>query len=86
MRIHPLAVAALLIALAAPLPAADKLRLNEATQAQLVALGLTESQAIQVLSYRKENGDFLQVEELLAVPQMSHAAFEKLREKVTVDE
>lgn len=86
MRNHPLAAVALLIALAGPLPAADKLRLNQATQEQLVALGLTLSQAIQVISYRKENGDFLQVEELLAVPQMSHDAFDKVREKVTVDE
>jgi competence ComEA-like helix-hairpin-helix protein len=86
MRASLLAVAALLIALAARLPAADKLQLNQATQEQLVALGLTPSQAIQVISYRKENGDFLQIEELLAVPQMSHEAFEKVRDKVTVDE
>lgn len=86
MRSAPLAIGALLVVLAAPVPAADKLRLNQATQDQLVALGLTQSQAIQVISYRKENGDFLQVEELLAVPQMSRDAFEKVREKVTVDE
>lgn len=86
MRASLLAVATLLIALAAPLSAADKLPLNQATQEQLVALGLTPSQATQVVNYRKENGDFLQVEELLAVPQMSHEAFDRVREKVTVDE
>lgn len=86
MRIRPLAAAVLLIALGVPLFAADKLRLNEATQEQLVALGLTQSQAMQVLSYRKENGDFLQIEELLAVPQISHETFDKVRDKVTVDE
>jgi len=72
--------------LATPLVAADTLRLNQATQEQLVTLGLSQSQAIQIINYRKENGDFLQVEELLAVPQMSRDAFEKVRTKVTVDE
>jgi competence ComEA-like helix-hairpin-helix protein len=81
-----LAVAALLVLLGAPLHAAEALRLNEATQAQLEALGLSKSQAVQVVRYRQENGDFLQVEELLAVPQMDRATFEKIRPRVTVDE
>jgi competence protein ComEA len=75
-----------LLLLAAPLFAADKLRLNQATQEQLLALGLTQSQAAQIIRYRSENGDFLQVEELLAVPQISRPVFEKLRDQVTVDE
>ena len=75
-----------MLCLAAPRVAADKLRLNQATQEQLVALGLTQSQAVQVVRYRTENGDFLQVEELLAVPQISRDAFEKVHERVTVDE
>ena len=83
MRVRPLLLAMLL---ATPLVAADTLRLNQATQEQLVTLGLSQSQAIQIINYRKENGDFLQVEELLAVPQMSRDAFEKVRTKVTVDE
>ena len=75
-----------ILALAAPLLAADKLRLNEATEEQLVAIGFTQSQAAQIISYRSENGDFLQIEELLAVPQISRPVFEKVRDKVTVDE
>jgi competence protein ComEA len=66
--------------------AADKLQLNQATQDQLLALGLNQSQAAQIIRYRSENGDFLQVEELLAVPQISRPVFEKVRDKVTVDE
>jgi competence ComEA-like helix-hairpin-helix protein len=66
--------------------AGDKLRLNEATQEQLVAVGFTSSQAAQIIDYRKEQGDFLQVEELLAVPQISRATFDTVRAKVTVDE
>lgn len=69
-----------------PLAAADKVQLNEATTDQLTALGLTASQAMQIVRYRKENGDYLQIEELLVVPQISRDTFAKLRDKVTVDE
>lgn len=80
----PLIAAVLLIAASAL--AGDKLRLNEATQEQLVAVGFTPSQAAQILGYRKEQGDLLQVEELLAVPQISRATLDKVQAKVTVDE
>ena len=72
--------------LAAPLGAAEKLNLNSATKEQLVALGLSESQALQVVGHREKSGPLLQVEELLAVPQMKKESFEKIRERVTVDE
>ena len=84
MRIATVVVG-LLVAVV-PLFAADKLQLNAATQEQLVALGLTQSQAVQIINYRQQNGNFLQVEELLAVPQMSRVTLEKVRDKVTVDE
>jgi competence ComEA-like helix-hairpin-helix protein len=69
-----------------PATAAEKLNLNAATKEQLVAVGLSESQALQVIGHREKSGPLLQVEELLAVPQMNKAAFEKVREHVTVDE
>ena len=75
-----------LLCLAIPLLAGAKLNLNSATKDQLTALGLNESQAAQIIRYRSENGNFLQVEELLAVPQISRPVFETVREKVTVDE
>jgi competence protein ComEA len=75
-----------LLCLALPLLAADKLDLNAATKDQLMALGLNESQAAQIIRYRSANGNFLQVEELLAVPQISRPVFDTVREKVTVDE
>ncbi len=79
---------ALLVALtiASPLHAAEKLNLNTATKAQLIAVGLTESQALQVIAHREKNGPFLQVEELLAVEQMKRETFERIRKRVTVDE
>jgi competence ComEA-like helix-hairpin-helix protein len=72
--------------LATPLLAADKLNLNQATADQLMALGLTQSQAAQIIRYRKEDGDFLQVEELLVVPQISRDVYERVHDKITVDE
>lgn len=64
----------------------QKLDLNQATREQLIALGLSESQAAQVVSHREKTGPFLQVDELLVVPQMRPATVEKIRERVTVDE
>jgi competence protein ComEA len=75
-----------LLCLAVPALAADKVNLNAATRDQLLALGLNQSQAAQIIRYRSENGNFLQVEELLAVPQISRPVFDTVREKVTVDE
>jgi len=79
-------VAALVAALAGGVDAADKVNLNAATKEQLVTLGLTESQALQVIAHRAKSGPFLQVEELLAVQQMNKETFEKVRDHVTVDE
>jgi len=74
------------LALAAAAAAEPKLNLNTATKAQLIALGLSDSQAQQVISHREKSGPLLQVEELHAVPQMNTSTFEKVRDRVTVDE
>lgn len=81
-------IAAILLALtlASPGYAERKLNLNTATEAQLVAIGLTQSQALQIIAHREKNGPFLQVEELLAVAQMKKETFERIRNRVTVDE
>jgi competence ComEA-like helix-hairpin-helix protein len=86
MRGRPLRLAILTVLLATPMLAGDKLNLNQATAEQLMAVGLTQSQAAQIVRYRKEDGAFLQVEELLVVPQISRDVYDKVREKVTVDE
>lgn len=86
---HSLQNAALLMLLfcaAAGAGEAKKLDLNEATREQLIALGLSESQAAQVVSHREKTGAFLQVDELLVVPQMRPNTVEAIRERVTVDE
>ena len=76
----------LALAFAAPVFAEGKLDLNKATKDELLGLGLSESQAQQVLSHRQKSGPFLQIDELLVVPQMRRELVEKIRPRVTVDE
>jgi len=59
--------------------AATAVDLNGATDAQLQGAGFTTSQAAQIVRYRTENGAFRQIEELLAVPQVTAAVLAKLR-------
>ena len=63
-----------------------KLNLNTASKEQLIALGFSEGQALQLISYRQENGPLLQIEELMAVPQINKQTITKVHDKVTVDE
>jgi len=86
MLLRRLYSAVLVLLLAAQVVGGEKLNLNTATKEQLVALGLSESQALQVIGHREKSGAFLQVEELLAVQQMNKQSFEKIRDRVTVDE
>jgi competence ComEA-like helix-hairpin-helix protein len=86
MRHRWIAVAWLGLLLGGPVLAGDKLNLNTATKEQLLAVGLTEGQALQVIAHRQKNGPFLQVEELLAVAQVNKQTFEKIHDRVTVDE
>jgi len=64
---------------------AAAIELNRTTDAQLTAAGCSASQAAQIVRYRKENGDFRQFEELLAVPQITPALLAKLRSGLTLD-
>jgi hypothetical protein len=63
---------------------AGPLDVNTADPAALRAAGFTESQAAQIVRYRTENGAYLQLDELLAVPQVSKAALAPLRDKLTI--
>jgi hypothetical protein len=53
--------------------------LNDASGDQLAAAGFSPSQAAQILRYRSEDGPFRQIEELLAVPQITPAVLVNLR-------
>lgn len=78
--------ATLVLLLAVAAEGGELLNLNSATKAELVALGLSDSQALQVISHREKNGPFLQIEELTAVPQVTKPKFESIRARVTVDQ
>lgn len=86
MTIRWLAASALLGSLAGGVSAGETLNLNTASQAELVAIGFSASQALQVIGHREKNGPFLQVDELNAVPQVSKDTVAKVRTRVTVDE
>lgn len=58
--------------------------LNAATEVQLTGLGFSPAQAAQIVRYRKENGEFRQIEELLAVPQITPALLARLRAGLTL--
>jgi competence ComEA-like helix-hairpin-helix protein len=72
--------------LAVVLAAAAPLQINHASQSDLEGMGMSASQAAQIIRYRNENGPFLQVEELLAVPQISRVVFDRIRSQITVED
>jgi len=71
---------------AAPAPAAP-INLNTATQAQLESLpGVGAKAAQRVLEYRKQNGNFKKIEDLMNVKGFGEKTFLKLKPMLTVGE
>ena len=64
----------------------DKLiNINEATKEDLLKLtGIGESKAEAIISYREENGDFIDIEDIKNVPGIGDSLFEKIKEYITV--
>ena len=61
------------------------LNLNAATEAQLEALpGIGPSTATRIVEYRKKNGAFKKVEELMNVKGIGEKSFLKLKALITV--
>jgi comEA protein len=61
------------------------LNLNAATEAQLEALpGIGASTAARIVEYRKKNGGFKKVEDLMNVKGIGEKSFLKLKALVTV--
>jgi len=76
-----LSVLFILLAFAAGSFAGDdgKINLNTATKEQLVSVGLDEGMADQVLELREENGEFVDMEELLDVDGMTPRLLRKIK-------
>lgn len=59
--------------------------INKATKEQLCELqGIGESTADKIITYRKENGNFKQVEDIKNVPGIGDAKYENIKDKISV--
>jgi competence protein ComEA len=67
-------------------PEAGPVRLNSATEAQLVALpGVGPKTAARILQYRREHGAFETIADLARVPGIGPRTLEQLRDLVVVE-
>lgn len=68
-------------------PAPAPINLNTASQAQLESLpGVGAKAALRILEYRKQNGNFKKVEDLMNVKGFGEKTFLKLKPRLTVGE
>ncbi len=59
--------------------------INQASKEQLMTLtGIGESRAEDILRYRKEHGSFQTIEEIMKVPGIKDAAFQKIKDSIGV--
>ncbi len=59
--------------------------INTADVAALCTLpGIGESRAADIIAYREANGKFASCEDIMKVPGIKNAAYEKIRDKITV--
>ena len=64
----------------------SKVNINTATQTELETLsGIGPSTALKIINYRKENGEFKQIEDIKNVPGIGEAKFEGLKEEICVE-
>lgn len=60
-----------------------RININTADVAELMKLtGIGESRAQDIVNYRKKNGAFVKIEDIMKVPGIKDAAFEKIRDKI----
>ena len=61
------------------------INLNTASQEELMTLnGIGAARAEAILSYRDQNGGFRTIEDIMKVPGIKQAAFQKIKDKITV--
>lgn len=59
--------------------------INKATKEELQTLqGIGESTAEKIITYRKENGNFKQIEDIKNVPGIGDAKYENIKDKISV--
>ena len=71
-------------------PAEDllgKININTAAEKELVSLsGIGEGRAADIIAYRKENGAFSCIEDIMKVSGIGEKTFEEIKERITVGE
>ena len=71
-------------------PAEDllgKININTAAAEELVSLsGIGEGRAAGIIAYRKENGAFSCIEDIMKVSGIGEKTFEEIKERITVGE
>ena len=66
-------------------PAGAKVNINTAGASELMRLtGIGESRAQDIIAYRKEHGAFAVPEDLMKVPGIKEAVYEKIKDDITV--
>lgn len=62
-----------------------KVNLNTASKEVLMSLrGIGEARAEDIMRYREEQGGFDSIEEIMNIPGIKNAAFEKIKDNITV--
>ena len=62
-----------------------KINLNKATLEQLMAIGLDKEVGRGIIDYRKENGEFVDIEELLDIDGMDPAILRQIKGKIYIE-
>lgn len=63
-----------------------KININKATQAELETLsGIGASTALKIINYRKENGNFSDIEEIKNVSGIGDAKFNSIKDSICVN-
>jgi len=63
----------------------SKISINTASKEELMMLdGIGETKAVSIIEYRSKNGNFKTIEEIMEVSGIGEAAFEKIKEKITI--
>lgn len=62
-----------------------KVNLNTAAKEELMTLkGIGEARAADIISYREKHGEFRSVEEIMNIPGIKDAAFQKIKDDIVV--
>ncbi len=62
----------------------EKVNINKASEAELIAIGFNSSQAKALVSYRNDNGNFEAIDDITLVSGIGLSTFNKVKNKITI--